>query len=999
MQNLKQKTWIATLLAAICAVSLFACGWLWCPQRAAAEEWKGESPAAEYVYGTHLNIPSRTLRVGDEEAEAVSVLTYPDGTATLERSVVLDMTGIYTLNYTAEIGGKVYKTGAEFEVYDRIFRTGERSSAVYGKHDSAAEKQGLIVSLAQGETLEFTPIIDVSSASAQDTLFEFFVTPDAAGTLDFGRLVFTLTDAEDPSVTLTISARASVDGPQYPYTYFLAGGNSQPLEGWEPNLGILHINNDYGTPVEHSFYCNYPAAPGAAPDAYPVAVCYDAAERTVYADGMFVVDLDSSEYFSYLWNGFPSGRVRLSVYADEYAGTAAKFVISALAGVDLSAGRLADTAAPVITVDTPYDRPPEACVGLPYPVPAATAVDDYSGRCEVAVQVWYNYASGTPFTMPVQDGEFLADRAGLYAIVYRASDRQGNVSEKILWVKASELPAPRLVLDVENRVTQAYAGEYVPVSACTAEGGSGEVRIRCYAVLGGERTEIEGGGFRPQSAGKYTVLYEAADHLGRTAAAAYSLTVENGLEPVFTEQPQLPRYFISGSSYALSPLYAADYSSGSYEPVEATLTVTDAQGERTISSGEAFTPVAAENGDIITLVYSARGTQLPAIEIPAVIPFENDGTRPRLQMENYLVSADASYVKKDSAIEVTAGSSQASWMFANKLLAEGFTLELRALPEKSAFAGIRFELTDSADASVSVLFEIRNENGRAYLSAGESRIQLASGFSASSASTAFALSYASGSVSAGDATLPLLAAGQAFGGFPSGYAYLTVSFVGAQAGAAYEITDINGQPMSNAVSDRIRPKIVLFGEYGDAVVPGETVTVPAALAGDVLDPNVTFTLTVTAPDGSPVTSADGVRLTGADPSRSYVFTAEMFGQYQVTYTAADSFSGREQTLGFAVTAEDRLAPAVTFTQDAVQSVRAGEIIVLPEFTVTDDVSAAEEISVRRYMVTGEGRIIELADGVNAFRPLYAGRYQYRVVAVDASGNIAIARADITVTAE
>ena len=66
MQNLKQKTWIAALLAAICAVSLFACGWLWCPQRAAAEEWKGESPAAEYVYGTHLNIPSRTLRVGDE---------------------------------------------------------------------------------------------------------------------------------------------------------------------------------------------------------------------------------------------------------------------------------------------------------------------------------------------------------------------------------------------------------------------------------------------------------------------------------------------------------------------------------------------------------------------------------------------------------------------------------------------------------------------------------------------------------------------------------------------------------------------------------------------------------------------------------------------------------------------------------------------------------------------------------------------------------------------
>lgn len=94
---------------------------------------------------------------------------------------------------------------------------------------------------------------------------------------------------------------------------------------------------------------------------------------------------------------------------------------------------------------------------------------------------------------------------------------------------------------------------------------------------------------------------------------------------------------------------------------------------------------------------------------------------------------------------------------------------------------------------------------------------------------------------------------------------MNVSFIDATTGAKFEMLSINSQTLINTKRDRTAPDIVLFGEYGGSYAYGSKVTLPSAAAGDVLDPNVRFTLSVTDPDGKPCVATDGTEITGVAP--------------------------------------------------------------------------------------------------------------------------------------
>lgn len=136
----------------------------------------------------------------------------------------------------------------------------------------------------------------------------------------------------------------------------------------------------------------------------------------------------------------------------------------------------------------PYETAPAAKVGLTYPVPAASAKDEYSGECEVEVGVWYDFSSENALTVPIEDGKFKAEREGKYAVVYQSCDRQGNEAKRIVWVDAKkDVPAVSLDVSEAGRVTEAAAGEFVPLPEATATGGSGDVEIYVRAIFDGRR--------------------------------------------------------------------------------------------------------------------------------------------------------------------------------------------------------------------------------------------------------------------------------------------------------------------------------------------------------------------------------------------------------------------------------------------------------------------------------------------------------------------------------
>jgi hypothetical protein len=211
------------------------------------------------------------------------------------------------------------------------------------------------------------------------------------------------------------------------------------------------------------------------------------------------------------------------------------------------------------------------------------------------------------------------------------------------------------------------------------------------------------------------------------------------------------------------------------------------------------------------------------------------------------------------------------------------------------------------------------------------------------------------------------------------------------------MVEVNGQKVNSTTIDRVSPKIVVLGVRGGTFPIHSNIVLPAAIAGDTLDPNVDFTVTVTAPDLSVVTSADGLYLENIDPTKEYEISLEAYGQYKVTYTAKDSFSGRKSTLVYAINVDDANGPTIIFDHAFQTTAKVGELLIIPNFRVEDNVCEASKIGVMKSCLTPSGEIIELYENSNAVVTTRAGVYQLRVFAIDESGNQTLCRVDILVT--
>jgi hypothetical protein len=77
-------------------------------------------------------------------------------------------------------------------------------------------------------------------------------------------------------------------------------------------------------------------------------------------------------------------------------------------------------------------------------------------------------------------------------------------------------------------------------------------------------------------------------------------------------------------------------------------------------------------------------------------------------------------------------------------------------------------------------------------------------------------------------------------------------------------------------------------------------------------------------------------------------------------------------------------------------VKVGEILIVPDFTVTDNVSTQEEMIVAKYVCNPYGSIIKLLDG-NSMKVEHVGTYEICVIAIDKIGNMKMIQVYVTVT--
>ena len=76
----------------------------------------------EYFVGDEFDIPAGKVNADGREVSASATLHYPGGRASASNRQILDESGLYTLEYYADVNGKRYTETKTFKVLDSTIR-------------------------------------------------------------------------------------------------------------------------------------------------------------------------------------------------------------------------------------------------------------------------------------------------------------------------------------------------------------------------------------------------------------------------------------------------------------------------------------------------------------------------------------------------------------------------------------------------------------------------------------------------------------------------------------------------------------------------------------------------------------------------------------------------------------------------------------------------------------------------------------------------------------
>ncbi len=992
MKKIKKTLLLVGSLLCLAGGSLFAGAYI--SGNAESEAvWQETSIETSYAYGTVFSLPSRTINVKGTDYAAKVSLKMPDGTVTTKSTVALNDGGVYTLSYVATVDGKTYLQEETFTVDEAYVTCGEGSSAVYGAVSNQAKNEpsrALNVRLAQGDTLTFSQPIDLNNVTENDVLVELMAKPDVLKSCDFTHLTVTFTDVENPDIYFSVIFDAFGGAINGNRAFTLACANGQVAKGYFYNRaqGTSTLNvNQSGTSTAHSFAGTFNENGECLYET--LRISYDSEEKAAYINSAMIIDFDSPIcYPEGLWEGFSSGKVVMSMQADGYSMATANFNVYKAYGMNFQRNSVyVDKEAPTITVNTEYDEMPESEVGGTYTVPEAVAFDMIDGYVSVDKQVYFNYNSNSPQTVALNGNTFKTDRIGYYAIVYTAYDYHGNSVQKVLWVNSRDTLENPTVEILAGAKTSGIVGENVKIADVDYYGGSGNLTLTEYVTVGEEKLAISNGTFHPKKEGTYTVWYEVTDFVGQVTKVSYDVEITLSSAPVFAGDAVLPKVLVSGSAYVVPEYIAYDYTSGTDVATIASCKING----KTYQAGETFTPTVQNNGDKVTLTFVAGDTQ-KEYEIPCIIAWGTTETgRPKLYYENYLYANDGTAVaiNTGNGLQVNAIGETGSVTFANKLYKDMFALQLKGVAGADNFESMTLLLHDSVNPYEMVAVNFTPNGALMQFKAGQTKYI---DFNFTGEKT-LNITYKDGTIVANNTVNEIKETvyGMPFEGFSSGYVWVELRLEGVKGQSSILVEKVGNHIFGSLSTDSISPAIYMTADAGGVTPIHTEVTLPAAYAGDVLDPNITFTVTVTAPDGS-------VILDKANPTVEHKICLNMYGTYYVRYTAADVFNRSPNSVGYtyAFVVEDEESPILALDKELITEAKVGETYILPHYTVSDNISKTENIVVLRYFVGPNGRMKEIPAGSNSICFTEAGEYELYIMATDEAGNVTYKSSVITV---
>lgn len=965
---------------------------------------EAEQLRQEYNLGDELYIPDYII---DGKAATEFSLLYPSGLLKEGRSHVLDEAGKYTVKYAAAVSGSVVTAENTFVVQQSMvgFKT-KSSTSYYGVHEYAPNTRGLVVEIANGDSLCFNQIVDVGKMTKNDTLFKFFVTPNTIGQEDVSTIVVRMTDIYDESNYIDIQMRnlSAVYGDWADrQTYYavkagenpaVAGPSVNMWDGWPTYQSTTGID-PYGAPIGSNVPWQVRFDYENKDVLCPVYCLNDGHGGLPDWRGYPLADLDNPDYFETPWQGFTTGEVYISFYGMSYQAPTMNLLITEVAGIDLTKNVFLDETAPVIQVDLgDNDSVPEGLLNKGYKIFDATAVDSYDGVRKVNTNVYYNYGTRGQVSVYVKDGYFYPQIAGAYTIEYTATDTFGNKGVATVEVQIKDKTSG-LDFIINGQKSSALAGEVVRVAESVGVSNAhGKYVVAATASLNGDEYVLTDLSFRPMKSGVYTVCLTVTDYV-ETVNKTFTLTVSDNNTPVFIEKAVLPKYLFAGDKYVIPELAAYDFSDGTAKKIVSEIYVSQDGGEMSQLNG--ILEVTATNNVVIT--YKANGTRGNAeysytIPVVAVTTGDVYDIVRNFKVLNGNVAINAG----DSALgfETTENSKV---RFINAVQAELFSTSFRWSNDtsKKNFGKVNLYLTDSVDENISIKITYYWKGGNAYFTVNDGSAVKISVSTTSIGKDVLSLYYTSETnqvypSSSQKKNVTHTVNGDLFQGFPSNKVYVDYELVDVTGVSEFFIQSINNQSMCYWDGDFVEPQIFANRAKGD-VAKDSLVTIYGGRAYDVLSNYVTLTLTVKDPSGNAVTSVDGIVLnSGCDASRDYVIKVSSFGEYKVEFVATD-LSGTRKSLRYVFNVVDTVAPVIGLDTSDV-TVSLNKTVTVRNCNISDDVTAKENLVLYVFVMTPSAQIQTVKN--NRFEAKEKGTYVVYYYCCDEIGNVTISSYNVIV---
>jgi hypothetical protein len=966
----------------------------------------GEALKPYYVTGELFTPPPAEITYGDETKPAVAALRYPDGLAYERQEYTLTIAGEYTIEYAARFGAKRRTVLKTFTVRDALysfFGGGDPSSAEYREYKTGSF--GLSVGLSRGQSIRFNEPLDVRNLSSSDTVANLFIDPAEFQKADFTRLFITLTDAYDSDIYVTMSVRYNPTSSETSeiWSYALASAYGQRMRGFYND--IYYVEPSWGVPYQTSFFG---PSGGKPADSEQISMSMDTQNNIVFFNGRQVIDLMTpAPVFLRPFKGFPSGLAFVSLRADEYVGQTARFVITKIGNTELSREVAIDESEPEITVDyLGNSRVPNAKTGLPFRIFPASATervfnspDGKISRINAPVKraVYSNYGLPTAANVNIEDGMFTPKTPGVYTIVYTAAGRSGKPATETVQVTAlADLPKVQVAIEC-NRIVSGVVGQRIPIAKCTVAGGTGIISVEAR-VNGASGNLSPGGYFIPMNAGAYTVAYVACDYIGQRSMSYYNVNIRQGDRPVFTTEPNLPRYLIKGATHSLPVPEAVDYTGGAAAVSDVAVSVKAGAVERRAgANGKIKMDFDAET---VTVVYRAGAAEL-TYDIPLINVKKPNGD---LDLVKYFISDTGVSPSSESGGIAFTTSDGGGFKFIRELLADGLDIRFNAVTAKSAYQRVNLYMTDSINPSQEIKVSYGVADNGFYIN-GQLIRNLQSSFTDTVASNEFFLRYLPNeggfkAVADAAAFMPShTVSGEAFTGFASNVVYVRAEFEGVRGESQILMRSINGQALSGEVAvNNLRPTIALLDDAGGTYEIGDTIPVSRAVALDVLDPDVELVVTVIG-NGGFVQSVEGVVLNNvpAGVGVRYRIAAADYDTFIVRYTAKNSDNGIPVSKSYTIYIPDRTPPVITVDGAIPATAKLGAAVTIPAASAVDNADAVPTVSV--ILIDPSGKLNVLSVNQTSFTVMMRGSYTIRYHCLDSAGNAAIKDFEIKVTEE